>query len=114
MPILIDINMPEWLTDQEFRDDLAPLLSGVDIRCMADPGDLTEITMLVSSRLRSGLARTLPKLRLVQKMGAGVNRRSIVTPNRRPILTPFSQADLEPATCAGGWERGAWKRAALM
>ena len=36
-----------------------------------------------------------------------VNRRSNVTPDRRPILTPFARADGESARRASGWERGA-------
>ncbi len=43
-----------------------------------------------------------------------VNRRSNVTPDRRSILTPFARADGESARRASGWERGAWKRTALM
>ena len=72
MPLLIDIDMPEWITDEVFRAALAPLLPGADIRCMAEPGDLSTVTMLATVGLRPGLAARMPKLQLVQKLGAGV------------------------------------------
>jgi len=72
MALLIDIAMPEWATDESVRDELAPLLPGADLRCMAEPGDLTDIVMLATVRLRPGLAERMPNLRLVQKLGAGV------------------------------------------
>ncbi|HSF94955.1 MAG TPA: glyoxylate/hydroxypyruvate reductase A [Thermohalobaculum sp.] len=72
MPMLIDIAMPEWKTDEAFRAELAPLLPGADLRCMDEPGDLSAVTMLATVGLRPGLATLLPALRLVQKLGAGV------------------------------------------
>lgn len=72
MALLIDIAMPEWCSDSAFAAELAPMLPGSDIRCMAAPGDLADITMLATVALRPGLAGRMPNLRLVQKLGAGV------------------------------------------
>lgn len=73
MALLIDVQAPDWMTDEGLRDFLRPLLPGVDIRCAAEPGAAAEIVMLACVKLAPGLARTLPKLRLVQKLGAGVD-----------------------------------------
>lgn len=83
MALLIDIAMPEWATDESVRDQLAPLLPGADLRCMAEPGNLADVVMLATVMLRPGLATRLPRLRLVQKLGAGVE--TIV---RAPELGP--------------------------
>lgn len=96
MPLLIDIAMPSWSTDQAFREELAPLLPGADLRCMAEPGDLADITMLATVGLRKGLAGRMPKLRLVQKLGAGVE-----TMAHNPELGPqVSVARLKPDSAA--------------
>jgi len=73
MALLIDVQAPDWMTDAALRDFLRPLLPGVDIRCAPDLGAASEIDMLACVRLAPGLARTLPNLRLVQKLGAGVD-----------------------------------------
>lgn len=72
MALLIDSGMPEWMTDDALRDELAPLMPGVDIRLAEAPGDLAQITMLATASLRPGLAARLPNLALVQKLGVGV------------------------------------------
>jgi len=96
MALLIDIAMPEWATDESVRDELALLLPGADLRCMADPGNPADIVMLVTVRLRPGLAAQLPNLRLVQKLGAGVE--TIV---RAPELgTGVRVARLKPDSAA--------------
>jgi glyoxylate/hydroxypyruvate reductase A len=84
--LLIDIAMPEWQTDEAFLAELRPLLPGADLRCMADPGDLSQVTMLATVGLRKGLAARLPKLQLVQKLGAGVE-----TMVASPELAPHVQ-----------------------
>ncbi len=72
MALLIDIRMPEWMTDESLRDVLQPLIPDADIRCGNNLGDPTDIIMLACVKLTSGLARQLPNLQLVQKLGAGV------------------------------------------
>ena len=61
------------MTDEALRDFLRPLLPGGDIRCAAEPGAAAEIDMPACVKLAPGLARALPGLRLVQKLGAGVD-----------------------------------------
>jgi glyoxylate/hydroxypyruvate reductase A len=73
MALLIDVQAPDWMTDEALRDFLRPLLPGVDIRCAAELGAVAEIDMLACVKLAPGLARRLPSLRLVQKLGAGVD-----------------------------------------
>ena len=73
MALLIDVQAPDWMTDEGLRDFLRPLLPGVDIRCAPKIGAAAEIDMLVCAKLAPGLARALPDLRLVQKLGAGVD-----------------------------------------
>ncbi len=73
MALLIDVQAPDWMTDEALRDFLRPLLPGVDIRCAPELGAASEIDMLACVKLAPGLARALPSLRLVQKLGAGVD-----------------------------------------
>jgi glyoxylate/hydroxypyruvate reductase A len=73
MALLIDVQAPDWMTNEALRDSLRPLLPGVDIRCAPELGEASEIDMLACVKLAPGLARALPKLRLVQKLGAGVD-----------------------------------------
>ncbi len=73
MALLIDIQAPDWMADEGLRDFLRPLLPGVDIRCAGELGVAAEIDMLACVKLAPGLARALPGLRLVQKLGAGVD-----------------------------------------
>lgn len=74
MTILISLNLPEWMTPHQMRDILRPLL-GDDVPIHTypdDPGDLNAVEMLICERLMPGLAAQLPNLKLVQKLGAGV------------------------------------------
>ena len=73
MTLLIDIRQPDWLTENALKDQLAPQLPGVEI-LLCDPGPkAAEVTMLAAVRLHAGVAASLPNLRLVQKLGAGVD-----------------------------------------
>ena len=72
MAILIDIQDTDWMTNEALRDILAPMLPGVSIRCWPELGDVSEIKMLALNRLTADVLETLPNLRLVQKLGAGV------------------------------------------
>lgn len=73
MALLIDVQAPEWMSNEELRDFLRPLLPGVDIRCAPELGEASQIEMLAGVKLAPGMARALPNLRLVQKLGAGVD-----------------------------------------
>ena len=70
--LLIETNLPEWMTNEAVKAKLQPLLPDVDLRDAPNFGDRSEIVMVVCVTLPAGLARTLPNLRLVQKLGAGV------------------------------------------
>ncbi len=73
MALLIDVQAPDWMSNEALGDFLRPLLPGVDIRCAPELGAASEIDMLACVKLAPGLARALPSLRLVQKLGAGVD-----------------------------------------
>lgn len=96
MALLIETGQPDWMTNEALRDALRPLLPEADIRCAPDLGDPAEIIMLACSRLLPGLVSRLPGLRLVQKLGAGVE--TIVTD---PDLPPGVRvARLKPDAAA--------------
>lgn len=72
MALLIDVNMPEWMTDEALRQDVLSILPGVDVRVYENMGDPSQIEMAAVTRLRPDLAQKLPALKLIQKLGAGV------------------------------------------
>ena len=72
MAILIDIGLPDWMTDEALRDELAPLLRGVTIHCGRPRDPLPDVVMLATADLAENILPLLPKLALVQKLGAGV------------------------------------------
>jgi glyoxylate/hydroxypyruvate reductase A len=73
MALLIDIKMPDWLTDEQLRDELLQYYPEAEIRVSADPGNLDEIQMLTVSGYYDGEALKYPNLQVIQKTGAGVN-----------------------------------------
>jgi len=73
MALLIDIKQPGWMEDEELQADLLKVCPQCDIRCASDPGDLDEIEMIAVSTYEAGQALRYPNLKLVQKIGAGVN-----------------------------------------
>ena len=72
MALLIDVNMPEWMSDEGLQQDVRAMLPNADVRVYANMGDPSEIEMAAVTRLRPDLAEQLPNLKLVQKLGAGV------------------------------------------
>ncbi len=72
MTLLIDIKQPQWLTDEDLREQLLGYIPDADIRCGKDPGNLHDIEMLTTSSYQKGEALKYPNLKLVQKTGAGV------------------------------------------
>ena len=72
MTLLIDIKQPQWLKDEELREQLLHFMPDADIRCADDPGDLNDIDMLTVSDYGKGEALKYPNLKLIQKTGAGV------------------------------------------
>ncbi|MEP1330950.1 glyoxylate/hydroxypyruvate reductase A [Pseudophaeobacter sp.] len=96
MALLVNIGHDGWYRDTELADELRRIMPTVDIRTLANPGDLTEVTVLAVSKLDPDLPARLPNLALVQKLGAGVE--TIVA---HPAIAPHVQVarlkPLEPA-----------------
>ncbi len=92
MALLLDIRDPNWMREEELRDLLAPRLPGVPIYCDLTEAELEKVLVLAVVRLRPDVAVRLPALKLVQKLGAGVE--SIV---QAPDLPPHIRvARLKP------------------
>ncbi|TNJ42056.1 NAD(P)-dependent oxidoreductase [Phaeobacter sp. B1627] len=72
MALLIEIGHGGWYSEEELAAELQKLDPAADIRTAKDPGDLTDVTMMAVSTLKSDLPSRLPNLQLVQKLGAGV------------------------------------------
>ena len=72
MALLISIGHGGWYSEEELAEELRALAPGADIRPASSPGNLDEITMLAVSTLKTDIAARLPNLKLVQKLGAGV------------------------------------------
>ncbi|WP_372571209.1 NAD(P)-dependent oxidoreductase [Ruegeria jejuensis] len=72
MALLINVGHDGWMRDDEIAEIICAYAPALDVRSLAEPGDLGEVTMLAVSRLDSELPQRLPNLRLVQKLGAGV------------------------------------------
>lgn len=73
MALLIDIKHPDWMTDEEMREQLLGYCPDADIRVGEAPGSSDEIDMLTVSSYFPGEALKYPNLKLIQKTGAGVN-----------------------------------------
>ena len=73
MALLIDIKQPGWMEDEDLQADLLKVYPQGDIRCSAEPGNLDEIEMIAVSTYLAGEALRYPNLKLVQKIGAGVD-----------------------------------------
>ncbi len=82
MTLLIDIRQPQWLTDEDLREQLLVYIPDADIRCGDDPGNVQDVEMLTTSSYQKGEALNYPNLRLVQKTGAGVE--AIMADDRLP------------------------------
>lgn len=61
------------MEDDELQADLQKVYPQGDIRSASNPGDLDEIEMIAVSTYDIGQALRYPNLKLVQKIGAGVN-----------------------------------------
>jgi glyoxylate/hydroxypyruvate reductase A len=73
MALLIDIKQPGWMEDEELQTDLLKVYPQGDIRCAVAPGNLDAIELIAVSTYHAGEALQYPNLKLVQKIGAGVN-----------------------------------------
>ncbi len=73
MALLIDVKHPDWMKDDELRTELLRYYPEADIRTGDTPGNLDEIEMLTVSSYFPREALQYPKLKVIQKTGAGVN-----------------------------------------
>lgn len=73
MTLLLDIRYALWMKEEDLRDILQPLLPDVTIKCGPPKSADTDIVMLAAVKLHPGVATHLPNLKLVQKLGAGVD-----------------------------------------
>ncbi len=72
MALLINIGQPDWLRDEALNDILVPLLPNVVIHCGPPTAALPDVTMVCVSGGVGDAWPLLPNLKLVQKLGAGV------------------------------------------
>lgn len=73
MALLIHINQPDWLPDDVLADELRDLMPGVTLHCGAPTAPLPDVTVMATSSVDHTVWPLLPNLKLVQKLGAGVN-----------------------------------------
>ena len=73
MTLLLDIRFPVWMKEEELRDLLAPHLPGVRIQCGIGTESAPDVVMVATVKLHPGVVKALPNLKLVQKLGAGVD-----------------------------------------
>ncbi len=74
MALLISVKTIDWMAPEMVLGELRRLLPEADLRLASDPGRHEEIEMMVVDRLDPGEAGRFSALRLVQKLGAGVER----------------------------------------
>ncbi|WP_209505458.1 MULTISPECIES: glyoxylate/hydroxypyruvate reductase A [unclassified Ruegeria] len=72
MALLIETGLSDWIGDEEIAATLQALAPGADIRTPETLGDPGDITMLAVVNMQSNHPAKLPNLKLVQKLGAGV------------------------------------------
>ena len=72
MALMIETGIAGWMEDVEIAAALRARLPGADIRTPDAPGDPGDIAMLAVVALRRNRPIGFPNLRLVQKLGAGV------------------------------------------
>lgn len=72
MALLIDVRAEGWMTDRDLKDLLRPYLPRADLRTRDEIGKPDEVTMLAVASLDPALPALLPRLQLIQKLGAGV------------------------------------------
>ncbi len=72
MALLIDTGLSDWMSDADLADGVRRLSPEADVRTPDTIGDPDEITMVAVVSLRDTQLVVLPNLKLVQKLGAGV------------------------------------------
>lgn len=72
MALLIDITISGWMSEAEIADHVRRQAPEIDVRTKADIGNPDDIVMSAVVDLDPERPSQLPKLQLVQKLGAGV------------------------------------------
>ncbi len=72
MALLIETGLSDWISDSDIARDIQRLHPNADVRTPETLGDPTDITMLAVVGLQDEHPKRLPNLKLVQKLGAGV------------------------------------------
>lgn len=72
MALLIETGLTDWLPDEEIAAEIKRLVPDLDVRTPETCGDPHEIRMLAVVSLRDDQSARYPNLKLVQKLGAGV------------------------------------------
>ncbi|MCB4457419.1 NAD(P)-dependent oxidoreductase [Leisingera sp. McT4-56] len=96
MAMLISIGHDGWYTEEQMAEQLQAMAPGADIRPISAPGNLDDITVLAVSALKGDLPAQLPNLKLVQKLGAGVDT-IVAHPSLAPHVRVARLRPLEPA-----------------
>ncbi|KIC15511.1 NAD(P)-dependent oxidoreductase [Leisingera sp. ANG-DT] len=96
MAMLISIGHDGWYTEEQLAEELRAMAPGADIRPVSAPGNLDEVTVLAVSALKGDLPEHLPNLKLVQKLGAGVDT-IVAHPSLAPHVRVARLRPLEPA-----------------
>ncbi|WP_170362425.1 2-hydroxyacid dehydrogenase [Ruegeria arenilitoris] len=72
MALLIETGLSDWISDNDIAQDIRRLHPDMDVRTPETLGDPTDITMVAVVVLCNDHPKRLPNLKLVQKLGAGV------------------------------------------
>jgi len=96
MAIFIDLGMPDWMENSSVRHELLLQLPEIDIFCAGQDVQAHAIDMVIISDWRDEILEIAPNLKLIQKLGAGVDTiiASPVIPHHVRVarLAPDSQA----------------------
>ncbi|WP_170465612.1 2-hydroxyacid dehydrogenase [Ruegeria arenilitoris] len=72
MALLIETGLSDWMSDDDIANEIRKMHPDTDVRTPDTIGDAGEITMVAVVGLQNDHPKRLPNLKLVQKLGAGV------------------------------------------
>ncbi|WP_171131542.1 MULTISPECIES: glyoxylate/hydroxypyruvate reductase A [unclassified Ruegeria] len=72
MALLIETGMTGWISNEDLARDIGKSAPDLDLRTPENLGNPAEITMMAVANLNTDRMRGLPNLKLIQKLGAGV------------------------------------------
>lgn len=72
MALLVETGLSDWMSDSDIADEIRRLNPGADVRTPDAVGNADEITMIALVGLQDDHPKRYPNLKLVQKLGAGV------------------------------------------